>query len=101
MSDVMELDYPQSRKSPRTTTVLVFLAASAMILAWLVVYGLTNALTAADLMAGFSREADPRPQWMLRAFLGIFCAFGMIGGLFRWLSNRQLKRIDAISEGDE
>jgi len=67
MSDVMELDYPQSRKSPRTTTVLVFLAASAMILAWLVVYGLTNALTAADLMAGFSREADPRPQWMIDA----------------------------------
>ena len=100
MSDVMELDCQKPQKSPRTTTVLVFLAASAMILAWLVVYGLTNALIAADLMAGISREVDPRPQWMLKAFLGIFCAFGIVGGLFRWLSNRQLKRIDAISEGE-
>ena len=101
MSDVMELETTNSQRAPRTTTVLVFLAASAMIAAWLGVYALTNALIAVDLLADWSREADPRPAWMLRAFLGIFCTFGIVGALFRWLSNRQLRRIDAISEGEE
>ncbi len=101
MTDVMDIENTPSQRVPRTTTVLVFLAASAMIAAWLAVYALTNALIAVDLLAEFPREADPRPAWMLRAFLGIFCVFGIVGGLFRWLSNRQLRRIDAISEAEE
>ena len=100
MSDVMELDDTTSQRVPHTTTVLVFLAASAMIAAWLVVYAGTNALIAVDMLVDWPRESDPRPAWMLRAFLGIFCVFGIVGGLFRWLSNRQLRRIDAIAEGE-
>lgn len=100
MREAMDLDAPTAPRAPRTATVLVFLAASAMIAAWLAVYALTNALIAVDLLVDWPRESDPRPAWMLRAFLGIFCVFGMVGGLFRWLSNRQLRRIDAIAEGE-
>jgi uncharacterized BrkB/YihY/UPF0761 family membrane protein len=69
-----------------------------MILAWLAVYPVTNALIAVDLIPPWSREIDPRPNWMLRAFLGTFFVFAGFGLVFRWLSNRQLRRIDAISD---
>jgi len=101
MVDVLELDNTEPQRHPRTATVLVFLAASAMILAWLAVYAVTNALIAVDFIADFPREADPRSAWMFKAFLGTFFTFGIVGGLFRWLSNRQLRRIDAIAEGEE
>lgn len=96
--DAFELEEKTSSQAPRTATVFVFLAASAMVLAWLAVYPVTNALIAVDLIPAWSRELDPRPGWMLRAFLGIFFAFAGFGAMFRWLSNRQLRRIDAMSD---
>jgi threonine/homoserine/homoserine lactone efflux protein len=96
----MELDELRSRPAPRTTTVLVFLAAFAVIISWLCCYAVTNALIAADLMAPWPREADPRWRWMLNSFAGVFIGFSVVGGLFRWLSNRQLRRIDAAADGE-
>ncbi|HEX2970977.1 MAG TPA: hypothetical protein VHP11_01520 [Tepidisphaeraceae bacterium] len=95
--DAFEMEEKTPSQAPRTATVLVFLAASAMILAWLAVYPVTNALIAVDLIPAWSREIDPRPAWMLRAFIGMFFTFAGFGLAFRWLSNRQLRRIDAIS----
>ena len=85
----------------RTTTALVFLAAFAMILSWLAVYAVPNALVAADLMRPWSQGNDPRPIWLLNTFVGLFVTFGGLGLLFTWASHRQLKRIDAMADAED
>jgi hypothetical protein len=97
----IEKDENPKRCGPRTTTVLIFLAAFAMIASWLSCYAVTNALVAADVINAWPHEADPRPRWMLNSFVGFLLAFGLIGGAFRWLSNRQLRRIDDMANADE
>ncbi len=98
--DVRSLDQEVSRDAPRTATVLIFLAAFAVMVSWLAVYALTNALIASHIMSPWPVEADPRPAWMLNAFGGFFGAFSTIGLLFRWASRRQLHRIDRIAEAE-
>ena len=98
--DAMEFDDAQTEHKPRTSTVLVFLAAFAVIISWLIVYAVTNALVAADLLSPFPVDADPRRRWMINSFLGFFCLFSVVGTLFRWVSNRQLRRIDAMMDGE-
>jgi hypothetical protein len=100
--DLMEFENDSSSpRAPRTTTVLVFLAAFAVILSYLAIYAATNALIAADLISPWPQEADPRPGWMLRAFVGMFAACATVGILFRFFSHRQLKRIDAMADAEE
>ena len=99
--DVRSLDHEDLRDVPRTSTVLVFLAAFAIMVSWLSVYALTNALISAGIMSPWPDGVDPRPRWMLHAFGGFFGAFAIIGLYFRWASRRQLRRIDAMADAEE
>lgn len=100
--EMMELDQDSaSQRAPRTATVLVFLAAFAVIVSYLGVYAVSNALISADLISAWPHEADPRPGWMLRTFLGLFGTFGTVGMMFKLVSYRQLKRIDAMADVEE
>ena len=84
--------------APRTATVLVILAAFAVIISYLGVYAVTNALIAADVIPGWPSEADPRPGWMVKSFVGLFALFGVIGVFFSAVSKRQFRRIDKMLE---
>jgi uncharacterized BrkB/YihY/UPF0761 family membrane protein len=99
--DLTSFDNEAPHQAPRTTTVLVFLAAFAIMTSWLVVYAATNALVSANIISAWPPDADPRPRWMLNAFGGFFAAYAVIAMLFRWLSARQLRRIDAMADAED
>ena len=98
MEIMLEDEDQPGLKAPRTTTVLVFLAAFAVVMSWLSCYAVPNALIASDVMKPFIRESDPRPRWMVTAFIGIFLGSGFLAMVFRWISRRQLRRIDSIAD---
>lgn len=99
MSD-FDPDMPKASRPPRTATVMVFLAAGAVILSYLGVYALTNALVTAEVIAPWRPGADPRPRWMLQTFGAVFCGLALVGFLMRWWSNRQLRAIDASADAE-
>jgi hypothetical protein len=87
---------------PRTVTVLIFLAAFAVVMSWLSCYAVPNALVAADVLKPFAeRASDPRPRWMMTSFIIIFCASGFLAMVFRWLSGRQLRQIDSTADAED
>ena len=90
-----------AHNAPRTTTVLVFLAAFAITMSYLGVYAVTNTLVASNMLPAFTPGADPRPQWMLNTFLVSFAVCAVFGTFFRWLSVRQLRRIDAMADAED
>jgi hypothetical protein len=94
--------YPESNvvepNPASTATTVVFLATFAIIVSWLVCFALPNVLVSADLMSPWPVNSDPRPQWMIRVFTSVFGGFAFLALVFRWLSQRQLRRIDAMSE---
>lgn len=98
METPFDLESAAEGPSGNTPTALIFLAAFAIMTSWLTCYALPPVLISADLMAAWPHGTDPRPQWMLRAFSGLFGVFLVLGLLFRWISNRQLRRIDAMAE---
>jgi hypothetical protein len=83
---------------PRTWQVLAMLAGAALLVSWLAAYGLSGALVKAELLPPFTAGRDPRGLWMTELFLGLLAAFILLGGLFRWISRRQLARIDRMME---
>ena len=99
MEIMLEDEDQPGLKAPRTTTVIVFLAAFAVVMSWLSCYAVPNALIASDVMKPIAHEAgDPRPRWMVTAFIGIFIGSGFLALVFRWISRRQLRRIDSIAD---
>jgi len=96
MEEVIEIVPPAPR--PRTTSVLALLSATALIISYLVSYALTNALVAANLMQHWSPGQDPRPRRMLIGFGALLFIFVVVGSIARFLSKRQLARIDQMEE---
>jgi hypothetical protein len=88
---------------PRTATVMVFLAVFAVVLSWISCYAIPNALVAADVLKPFKGEGanDPRPRWMVTAFIIIFGVCGAISMLMGWMSRRQLKKIDSTADAED
>ncbi len=94
-----ELEHSLYQKQPRASTAFVFLAAFAIIISWLAVYAVPNALTAGHLIPPLNTiEDDPRPRWMLWTFTALFVGFAILGLLFGWTGYRQLSRLDAAVE---
>ena len=85
-------------KLPRanTTTVLVMLSAAAMAFSYLWAYAATDALVSAGLLSPWQPGHDPRPGRMLVSFFVLSGAFATIAVAGRWLSRRQLQRIDEM-----
>lgn len=87
-------------RGPRSGTVLVFLAAAAIIFSYIGCYAVTNALVAANMMGEFSPGSDPRPRWMITTFGVLFGVFIVFAGLFRLTNARQMRRIDSIANAE-
>jgi type II secretory pathway component PulM len=98
--DPLNEQSPQDSR-PRTTSVLVLLLGAALIFSYLVSYALTNALVAANLMQHWTPGHDPRPRRMLLGFASLMLSFLAFGAIARWLSKRQLARIDQMEEEEE
>jgi uncharacterized BrkB/YihY/UPF0761 family membrane protein len=91
---------PPQARPPRTLTVLILLAAAALIFSYLGSYALAGALVDAEVLSPWTPDQDPRPRWLLGGFVILMFLFLSLGALFRWLSRRQLRAIDAM-ETDE
>jgi hypothetical protein len=99
--DGMQYEPTGLGRASRTSSVLIFLAAFSVIVSWLACYAVTNALISTDMMSAWPAGEDPRPHWMLNSFIGLFGSFALVALVFRWSSNRQLRRIDAMADGEE
>jgi hypothetical protein len=82
--------------APRTLTVLGLLSMTALIFSYLGSYAVADALVSAEIVKRWPASADPRPLWMVSGFFVLMFAFMGIAAVFRWLSIRQLKAIDAM-----
>ena len=102
-----ELGYVEETATPAPTAfqrlqktcfaVGVLLATAAMF-SYLLAYAMTDALATAKVLPRYESGNDPRPMWLLRAFVCLTCTFMAVGGLARLLSRRQLRRIDAMAD---
>ena len=98
MEIMLEDEDKPGMKPPRTMTVMVFLAAFAVVMSWISCYAVPNALIAADVLKPFGHEADPRPRWMVTAFVIIFAASSILGsalGVVALSDSNQAVRINA------
>lgn len=83
---------------PRTLTVMGLLVTAAGVLSYLLSYAGADALRAAEVFHPWPPEHDPRPRWLVWCFMSLLGAFLLMGGLVRYLSHRQLRRIDRIAD---
>jgi hypothetical protein len=83
---------------PRTSIVLGLLALTALTFSYLGAYALTNALVAAEVMHKWPSDRDPRPKWLLIGFCVLMLTFLVTGEVFRQMSKRELREIDAMTE---
>jgi hypothetical protein len=81
---------------PRTGTVIGLLITAALVLSYFVAYPLTNALRAAEVLSPYAVGYDPRLRWMGVTFASLLGASGVIAGMFRLVSRRQMRRIDEM-----
>lgn len=85
------------RRTAPTLVVLLLLVLAAAIFSYLWAYGVDPSLVAGHLAQPRDSDVDSRPRQMLFAFSAIFGCFLFFGGILRWTSHRQLRRIDAMS----
>jgi len=83
---------------PRTVTVLGLILAAAMSISWLLAYALTETLVSAELLRAWPAGNDPRPRWFLTVLVLMLTCFLLAAMCLRWLSSRQLARIDRMSD---
>ena len=92
---------PATPLRPRTITVLAMLVAAAAGFSYLGAYAVANALRAAEVIT-WPADADPRPRWMIVGFTSLLGLFIGLSLIFRRMSKRQLRSIDALAdEADE
>ena len=91
----------RSNPRPRTTSVLALLAGAALVFSYLISYALSNALVSANLMQRWTPGHDPRPKRMLIGFAATMFFFVIVGVIARFLSKRQLARIDEMEKEEE
>lgn len=88
---------------PRASTVQVLglLVSTAFALSYLGAYAFTDALLAQDILQQWGPGADPRPRLLGLLFVSVLTVLGTLGFLFRLLSSRQLRSIDALADETE
>jgi hypothetical protein len=92
-----------SVESPRASTVQVLglLVATAFALSYLGAYAFTNVLLANDIVQQWSPGSDPRPRLLGLLFVSLLAVFGTMGFIFRLMSYRELRSIDALANETE
>ena len=83
-----------------TIKVAVLLLTAALLFSYLGAFALANALVSADLLEHWPAGHDPRPRWMITAFVALTGAFSIIGAWLKWTSWRQMRRLDTIANDD-
>ena len=88
---------------PRASTVqaLGLLVSTAFALSYLGAYAFTNALLARDILQQWAPGSDPRPRLLGLLFISLLALFGTAGFLFRIMSSRELRSIDALADETE
>jgi hypothetical protein len=86
---------------PRTLKVLAIIAMAAGVFSYLWAYCLTDALVAADMIAPISRDADPRPRWLVTTWFILMVVFIVVGYLLQRVSARQLSSIDEMEKVED
>ena len=88
---------------PRASTVQVLglLVMTAFALSYLGAYAFTNALLQADILQQWAPGSDPRPRLLATCFVTLLAVFGMLGCVFRLMSSRELRSIDALANETE
>jgi hypothetical protein len=89
---------PAPPARPKTATVLGLLAGAALIFSYLGSYCLVNALVAAEMMTRWQPGHDPRPKMLVVGFVALMGSFLAAGALARWMSGRQMNRIDEMEK---
>ena len=87
---------------PRASTIQVLglLVSTAFALSYLGAYAFTNALLANGVVS-FAAGTDPRPRLLGILFITLLGFFGACGFIFRILSSRELRSIDALANETE
>jgi hypothetical protein len=91
-------DDAQPDMRPRTSSVLVLLVVAAGLFSYIGAYPMTTALATANLIAPITSAHDPRPIWAGSAFVAILGCVGFVALVLRFVSGRQLKRIDTMDD---
>jgi hypothetical protein len=97
MSDVVDGDDISPAK-PKLPTVLGLLALTSLTLSYLGAYAVAGALVEADVLHRWRPDADPRPKWLIIGFCALLVTFTLMGVVVRFLSQRQLREIDEMSD---
>lgn len=96
LNPVDDISPPAAAARPKTGAVVGLLAGAAIIASYLFAYCLINALVAADVIARWQPNHDPRPKYFLGAFVTMLGLFGAVATLARTMSRRQMTKIDAM-----
>jgi hypothetical protein len=83
---------------PKLATVIGLLALTSLTFSYLGAYAVSGALVQAEVLHRWQPGHDPRPKWLVAGFVLLLTAFVGIGGLARFLSRRELRHIDKMSE---
>ena len=88
---------------PRASTVQVLglLVMTAFALSYLAAYAFTDSLLQADIVQQWAPGSDPRPRLLAMCFVTLLSVFGTLGVLFRLVSSRELRSIDALANETE
>jgi ABC-type branched-subunit amino acid transport system permease subunit len=78
--------------------VLGLLALTSLTFSYLGAYAVAGALVQAEVLQRWQPGHDPRPRWLVAGFFLLLAAFVGIGGVARFLSRRELRHIDKMSE---
>ena len=88
-----------TRASP--VQVLCLLVLTAFALSYLAAYAFTDSLLQADILQQWTPGSDPRPRLLAMCFVTLLSIFGTLGVLFRLVSSRELRSIDALANETE
>jgi hypothetical protein len=99
--DPSEREFASPPAPPRTLKVLLVVVVAALMVSWIGAYAVTNALVAAEVMSPWQPGHDPRPQRMGVLFATLLAAFTAAALLFRWMSVRQLRRLDDMANAED
>jgi hypothetical protein len=83
---------------PNIAAVIGLLALTSLTFSYLGAYAVAGALVQAEVLHRWQPGHDPRPKWLVAGFFLLLTAFGGVGGLARFLSRRELRHIDKMSE---
>ena len=97
----MDFESAPAPPRPRTITVLGLLAFVALVFSYIVAYAMVNALVSAEMMKPWPSGSDPRLKYFAFTFVGLMVTFVLFGALARFVSKRQLKKIDDIENAPE